>query len=84
MKKLLSLVLVVMIGSSILYAGAFEKKYEMMDSRIHSKMEKYKGNSAAQEFLANKLACIKSSKSVKDLKVCKKTYHPKALKKLVK
>jgi hypothetical protein len=84
MKRLLALAIVTVVGSGALYAGAFEKKYEMMDSRIHSKMEKYKGNSMAQEFLAKKLACVKTSKSVKDLKVCKKTYHPKALKKLVK
>ena len=83
MNKLLSLALVTVVGSGALYAGDFEKKYEMMDSRIHSKMEKYKGNASAQDFLNKKLDCVKAGKSVGDLKACKKKYHPKALKKLL-
>jgi len=83
MKKIITATVATLIVASSLNAGAFEKKYEMMDSRIHSKMEKYTGNSAAQEFLNKKLKCVKAGKSVEDLKACKKKYHPKALKKLL-
>ena len=84
MKKLLTIGLVAIIGSGALYAGEFENKFEMMKSRIDTKLAKFKGNSVATEFLNKKLACIKAGKSVGDLKACKKKYHPKALKKLVK
>ncbi len=84
MKKTISLIIASMIASGIAVAGEFEDKYEMMDSRIKSKMEKYKANDAAQDFLNKKLDCVKASKAVADLKVCKKKFHPKALKKLVK
>ena len=65
-----SLALIAVVGSGTLLANGFEKKYEMMDSRIHSKMEKYKGNQAAQDFLNKKLICIKNGKTVDDLKAC--------------
>ncbi len=84
MKKVLIGTIAGVLIVTALNAGEFEKKYEMMDSRIHSKMEKYKGNSAAQEFLAKKLSCVKAAKNVAELKDCKEKYHPKDLKKLVK
>ena len=83
MKKIIITTIATLIVASSLNAGAFEKRYEMMDSRIHSKMERYAGNSAAQEFLKKKLECVKAGKTVEDLKACKKKYHPKALKKLL-
>ena len=84
MKKVLIGTIAGTLMLTALNAGEFEKKSEMMDSRIHSKMEKYKGNSAAQEFLATKLSCVKAAKNVSDLKDCKEKYHPKDLKILVK
>jgi len=84
MKKILSLTLISMVTSGALYAGEFEKKFEMMYSRIKNKMEKYVGNQVAQDFLNKKLSCVKASKTLDDLKACKKKYHPKSLKKLVK
>ena len=83
MKKILNFALVFTMGSSALYAGGFEKRFEMMNSRIHTKMEKYKSNAAAQEFLNKKLSCVKAAKSEADLKACKKKFHPKDLKKLL-
>lgn len=83
MKKIIIGTVTILVFITTLNAGAFEKKYEMMDSRIHSKMEKYQGNEAAQDFLTKKLACVKAGKTVEDLKACKKKYHPKDLKKLV-
>jgi hypothetical protein len=83
MKKLLSLTLIGIVGSGMLYAGEFEKKFEMMNSRIHFKIKRYKNNVAAQDFLTKKLACIKNAKSIDDLKACKKQFHPKTLKKLL-
>lgn len=79
MKKIVALAL----GCLALYAGGFEKRYEMMDSRIHSKMEKFQGNAKAQEFLNNKLNCVKASKTEDDLKSCKKKFHPKDLKAII-
>ncbi len=84
MKKVVLSVVIVLLVLTSLHAGEFEKKYEMMDSRIHSKMDKYKGNAAAQDFLTKKLACVKAAKTVADLKACKAKYHPKDLKKIVK
>ena len=84
MKKLLILTIILVMSGVALNAGGFEKKFEMMDSRIHSKMDKFKGNANAQDFLNKKLACIKAAKTVKDLKACKTKFHPKDLKKLVK
>ena len=84
MKNLLKLTLVSVLVSTALYAGEFEKKSEMMQSRIASKAEKYKDNAAAQEFLSKKMSCVKAGKTVADLKACKKKYHPKDLKKIVK
>ena len=84
MKKVITLTLASIVASSALYAADFGKKFEMMDSRIKSKMEKFKGNDAAQDFLSKKLACIKQGKTVADLKACKNKFHPKDLKKLVK
>lgn len=84
MKTILGItILTIMVSSSVL-AGGFSDRYEMMNSRIHSKMDKLKNNVAAQDFLNKKLDCIKASKVEGDLKVCKKKYHPKALKKLIK
>jgi outer membrane murein-binding lipoprotein Lpp len=84
MKKVISTTLVAAVLGTALYAGAFEDKKEMMNSRIKSKMEKFKSISAAQDFLEKKLACVNKGKTVADLKACKKEFHPKALKKLVK
>jgi hypothetical protein len=83
MKRLLILTIILVMSGVALNAGGFEKKFEMMDSRIHSKMDKFKGNADAQDFLNKKLACIKKAKSIGDLKACKKEFHPKALKKLL-
>lgn len=79
MKKIIALAL----ACAALYASGFEKRHEMMDSRIHSKMEKFKGNAKAQEFLGKKLDCVKASKNEADLKACKKKFHPKDLKAIV-
>ncbi len=84
MRKILIGTIATVLTVTALNAGEFEKKYEMMDSRINSKIEKYQGNAAAQDFLSKKLACVKAAKNVTDLKNCKTKYHPKDLKKLVK
>ena len=84
MKKLVIVATVISITLSSLNAGGFEKRFKMMDSRIKSKMEKYKDNAKAMEFLNNKLSCIKMAKDEKSLKGCKKKFHPKTLKKIVK
>ena len=83
MKKILIGTVLGILTVSALNAGEFEKKLEMMDSRIHSKMEKYKGNAAAEDFLKKKLECVKAAKNEEDLKACKAKYHPKDLKKIV-
>ncbi len=84
MKKLITGTIVTFIVTTSLNAGGFEKRFEMMDSRIHSKMEKYSNNPKAMEFLNTKLDCIKAATIEKDLKSCKKKYHPKTLKKILK
>jgi len=84
MKKLISVSLVAMVAGSSLFAGDFENKLEMMKSRIDTKMEKLSGNSVAIDFLNKKLVCVKAAHSVSDLKSCKKEFHPKRLKSLIK
>jgi hypothetical protein len=83
MKKVFIGAIAGLIVATALNAGEFEKKSEMMESRINSKMEKYKGNSAALDFLTKKMTCVKDAKTVDDLKNCKEKYHPKDLKKIV-
>lgn len=84
MIKIIALASALLISGGALYADdAFEKRYQMMDSRIHSKMDKFKGNAEAQKFLETKLACVKASKTEADLKACKKKHSPKELKAIV-
>jgi len=83
MIKKITLALVLFVAGNTLYADGFQKRYQMMDTRIHSKMDKFKGNAEAQKFLEAKLACVKASKTEGDLKACKKKHSPKELKAIV-
>lgn len=69
--------------ATTLSADGFTKRYDMMESRIKTKMEKFASNQEAQKFLKTKLECVKASKTEADLKNCKKKYHPKDLKKIL-
>jgi len=83
MKKLITIALISGIIATSMYAGGFDKRFEMMKSRIETKMQKLNGNSDAQKFLTNKLTCIKTAHTELELKECKKKFHPKMLKKLL-
>jgi len=83
MKKLITIALLSGIIATSMHAEGFDKRFEMMKSRIETKMQNLNGNLDAQKFLTDKLTCIKTAKTENELKECKKKFHPKILKKLL-